>query len=218
MAQDERPLYVLFDGETIGDTRYRLGDEVKRDELPGAVIQLLELQGRISATKPVVSVVVLGDTTKDVSDMSRAELEAATLSAAQASIRDASDDQLRTAIETHREKMADAAKEGAQGDETQGNPSDAMTGAGSGDSGTGSQGGGESGTSGDQGTSGGSGSGEGDGANASYADLRDKPLAQLRTAELGIVAQVEAVDISEATNNPDRVKLIQAARDAKAAQ
>lgn len=208
MAQDERPLYVLFDGETIGDTRYRLGDEVKRDELPGAVIQLLELQGRISATKPVVSVVVLGDTTKDVSDMSRAELEAAMLSAAQASIRDASDDQLRTAIETHREKMADAAKEGAQGDETQGDPSDAMTGAGSG----------ESGTSGDQGTGGGSGSGEGDGANASYADLRDKPLAQLRTAELGIVAQVEAVDISEATNNPDRVKLIQAARDAKAAQ
>lgn len=42
-----------------------------------------------------------------------------------------------------------------------------------------------------------------------------KSLSSMTTAELTATAEAESVDISSATNNPGRVELIQAARDAK---
>lgn len=54
-----------------------------------------------------------------------------------------------------------------------------------------------------------------DSENAAYDAIKDKPLSTLKTSDLEIVASVEGVDISGLTNNPERAKAIQAARDAE---
>jgi len=49
-----------------------------------------------------------------------------------------------------------------------------------------------------------------------YADLKDKPLNTLKTAELVTIADEENISLVDARTNPDRVKLIEDARKAKA--
>ncbi len=51
---------------------------------------------------------------------------------------------------------------------------------------------------------------------AAYDAVKDKPLADLKTAELQLVAEVEGADLTDASNNEKRVAAIQAKRDAAA--
>jgi hypothetical protein len=44
-------------------------------------------------------------------------------------------------------------------------------------------------------------------------EARDKPLDKLTKTQLELIAEAESVDLSEAQNNDDRVKLIEAARN-----
>lgn len=49
---------------------------------------------------------------------------------------------------------------------------------------------------------------------AAYEALKNRPLAELKTDELKLVAEVEGVDLTDASNNEKRVAAIQAKRDA----
>lgn len=59
------------------------------------------------------------------------------------------------------------------------------------------------------------GAGDGSTGGTPYADLKDRPLGNMKTADLDTIAREEGVDFAGATNNPDRVKAIEAARKAK---
>lgn len=49
---------------------------------------------------------------------------------------------------------------------------------------------------------------------AAYEAIKEKPVDQLKTAELELVAKVEGVDLAEAKNNGDRATAIETARNA----
>jgi len=110
------PLFSQFDGEDINGTRYGLGDEIDADT-PGAILTILEDQGRIASYKPTMLAVPLAGTEKAVKDMSRAELESAALHAMAARIKDADDDKLRSTIHDARGTVEDEDDDDDDGDE-----------------------------------------------------------------------------------------------------
>lgn len=57
------------------------------------------------------------------------------------------------------------------------------------------------------------GAGDGSTGGTPYADLKDKPLSSLKTADLDTIAREEGVSFEGAKNNPDRVKAIEAHRE-----
>ena len=106
------PLFAQFDGEDIAGTRYGLGDEIDAS-VPGAILDILSDQGRISANKPTVITAPLVGSDKAVEDMSRSELEGSALSIMSTRILSMPSDDLREAIERSRAQDADGAKEDA---------------------------------------------------------------------------------------------------------
>lgn len=54
--------------------------------------------------------------------------------------------------------------------------------------------------------------GDGSVGGTPYADLKDKPLSTLKTADLDTIAREEHVDFADAKTNADRVKAIEAKR------
>lgn len=167
------PLFAQFDGEDINGKRYGLGDEIDAS-VPGAILDILSDQGRISANKPTVITAPLVGSDKAVEDMSRAELEGSALSIMSTRILDMSSDDLRDAIDRHRTEVERKAEEDAGEAGTKDPADDAMT-------------------------------------------TDEKPLGQMKTDELNAVAAREEITFGDdVKTNPDRVKAIQAARDAKA--
>lgn len=176
-----QPYYSQFDGESIGNKRYGLGDEIDSDTNP-EILTILADQGRISTSKPTTLTVPLVGTDKPVEDMSRAELEGSALSIMSTRILSMPSDDLRDAIDRHRAEAERKAGEDAGEPGTKDPADDSMT------NGTGTP-----------------------------ETPPAKPLGQMTTAELNATAEAEEITFGEdVKTNPDRVKAIQTARDAKA--
>jgi len=179
-------LYAQFDGDEIDGTVYPLGAKIDDKVDAGTRLFLME-RGRIAATKPPAVIVLPVDDGKPVEDMTRAELESSAMAAIAARMADASDDQLREAIEGGRDAVRAKAAEQQAG--TPQAPVDSERGDGGDDNRVGT---------------------------TPYDELKDKPLKGMKTADLVTVAEHENVSIVDAKNNDDRANLIEAARKAKA--
>ena len=175
---DRAPLYAQFDGDEIDGKVYGLGDEIL-DKVDAGTRTVLTGMGRIAASRPTVPYSQPIDAGKHIDDMTRPELEQSALAALASTMSEASDDDLRRAIE-HARETAESRRNEAEDERKR---QAAGNGAGT----------------------------------TSYDDLKDKPLGSLKTADLVTVAEAENVSIADASTNPERVKLIQAERDKKAA-
>lgn len=169
-------LYAQFDGDEVDGIKYALGDEIRTDKHDAGTLAYLTETGRIAAGKPATTIVIPADEGKPVEEMSRLELEQGAMAALSSRLSDASDDQLREAIEAGRER--DQAARDAQA-------------ASRADTGTGD---------------------DNRGSTADYDEIKDKPLAGLKTADLVLIAEHENVSLDGANTNPDRVKAIETAR------
>lgn len=170
--------FAQFDGVDVDGKRHGYGEEVDTADLHPAVVSVLIQQGQISSNSPVASVVVMGEGTTKVEDMSRADLqrEATELFTAQfrKEVENASTETLRGMVDHGREK----AREDNAADDDKG-------------------------------------AGDGSVGGTPYADLKDKPLGGLKTADLDTIAREEGVSFDGAKSNADRVAAIEAARKAK---
>jgi len=96
MPPEEKPkLYAQFDGDEFNGTRYALGDEV--NGLDAGTREFLTREGRIGATPPAAINATPSFQGKAPADMSRAELEAATL--ASIDLSNVTDEQLIARLE-----------------------------------------------------------------------------------------------------------------------
>jgi len=190
MGDAPTPLYAQFDGDDVDGKRYKLGEPLA-DSADAGTRLYPTTTGRFGGSRPANAFTPPVASDKPVGDMTRDELVETILAAGSKRLDTMGEDELRDLVERDRSKADQPADEG-DGDDK-------------GDELTGDEGG-----AGDQ-------SGAGDTDNAEYEALKDKPLGQMKTAELEIVAKAEGVDLADADTNPKRVAAIQTKRDAPTA-
>jgi hypothetical protein len=192
--------FAQFDGDEINGKRYGIGEEIA-DSVDAGTLAFLVAGGRIASTPPAASSALPLAVAKPVAEQTREELIQTILAQGALRLADATDEELRYAIERDREEpsgLREALDSGTTGGDT------ASIGA--------------------AGTEGGSSTG-GEGATGappppaapdSYDALKDKPLSRLTSAQLDTVAKAEEVEFDEnVKTNDDRVAAIEAARKAK---